>query len=428
MGGSTTSWGPGPACFFLLLLTVTVWAQPPTRLVVALWNTGIGGERELVSELVRGFQRENPDIMLCTEWRSSDQAREMIRRWTGSYRQQAPDLTVVTDLWLPEMGASLAELPEGLQATVSGLFPPSVLARVPSGSKVVGVPWVVATEALYYRSDLMSQAGLHPPESFEELAECAAKLADPPRRYGLGVPGAGWGGEELVHVLAAAQGEIERNDAGSIEPNQPPFASALTLLQTLQSRGGVQPEVLTWSEAELAELMIRGRLAMMLARPWLGIMLDRAEAARQLELRECQKLGEAGQARAAELQAAKIEWDTAPLPVANGGAGHLTVDWLVLFRTSNSPQAAHRFLAWLAHDDRQRALAMLGGVPATVRLARQCAAEPRWRGHLVGLETARGLPIEQWAQLRPRLGEALGYVISGRLSPQEALSQAAAMP
>jgi len=66
-----------------------------------------------------------------------------------------------------------------------------------------------------------------------------------------------------------------------------------------------------------------------------------------------------------------------------------------------------------------------GGVPATTALIRELREAPEWRGHLAGIEQARGLPIEAWDHLRLQLGDALGHVISGRRMPAEALEQAA---
>ncbi|MCD6359571.1 MAG: extracellular solute-binding protein, partial [Armatimonadetes bacterium] len=366
----------------------------------------------------------NPDVLVCIEWRDAVQAHDMIRRWTGSYRNQAPDLTVMTDLWLAEHAGDVLPPPASIQRAVKGLFPPSVLARGVIGDRVAGVPWTVATEALYYRSDLLAEMDMSPPASFEELADCAVKLADPPHRYGIGIPGPGMGGEELLHVLANAMGHVEPDENGTIQPGAEPFVKALSLVVEMQSRGAVEPEVLTWSEMDLAGLMAQGRLGMMIARPWLAAVLERAEMKRQSELKKALALGEDGAARVAELQAARIEWAVAPLPTDDGGSGHLTVDWLVALSTSDTPQIAFRFMQYMASNDRQRALAVLGGIPATRALARQMSAEPAWQAHLAGFGHARGLPMEQWELLRRQLADALGHAVSGRRTPAEALERA----
>lgn len=83
-----------------------------------------------------------------------------------------------------------------------------------------------------------------------------------------------------------------------------------------------------------------------------------------------------------------------------------------------------RFARFMAGEDRQRALAMLSGVPATQALVAELGETPPWAGHTQGLETARGLPLDQWDALSAELGQALGYAISGRRTPAEALARA----
>ena len=426
--------GSGPAfvCLLVALLSAAAAvAQPVTSLQLALWDSGLGGERELVGELVRGFQRDNEEMLVCSEWRKADHSREMMRRWLGSYRDHAPDMVVLSDRELPEFLADVTRLPGALRQRVMTGFPESVLARMPAAGAPVGVPWSVETEAVYYRSDLLAEAGLSPPATFAELADCAVALADPPHRFGLGLPGPGMGGEELLHVLATAMGRIEAatpaegDEAPVIGPTLQPFADALSFLVDVQSCGGLEPEVLTWSEIELAGLMVRGRLGMMLARPWLAAVLDRAEASRQKALKDAVALGEDGAATAEALRAAKVEWDTVPLPFAEDGRGHVRVDWLVVLETTDAAEQCFRFAEFMASEDSQRALSMLGGVPATTALAREMSNDPRWGAHLSGLDGASGLPIGQWQTLGMQLGDALAHAISGRRTPAEALERSA---
>ena len=430
--GGPAAW-PRPACVCpgtlaalgvaLLVLCGTAPAQPVTSLHLVAWDTGVAGQRELLAELVRQFQRQNPGIIICTEWQPSGNPEEWLRRWTSSYREHAPDLVVVNDLWLVGHAADALPLPVDMQQDLGRRLPASVAAR--GGDRLRGVPWVVATEALYYRSDLMERAGLTPPTTPDELADCAERLADPPGVYGFGLPGAGAGGEDLLHVLATAAGGITADEAGAIAPAQPAFERALSLLVDMDSRGALQPEVLTWSEIELAGLFVQGRLAMMVSRPWLDTMLQQTEATRRAELGRAEAAGEDGADRAAALRAAKIEWGIAPLPVASGGAGHLAVDWLAALASTDAPEQSLKVLRFLAAEDRQRTLAMMGGVPATRALAAELRGTDAWRAHLAGLDGALGLPAGQWPLLRAQLADALSYAISGRRTPAEALEAAA---
>lgn len=388
-----------------------------THLQVTLWHTGYPGERELLSELVFSFQRANPDVVVALEWQDIEMADEWVRRWCGGYRAHAPDVTVMSELLAYRHRDELVELSGELRQRLRDDFEPSVVRRARGAPR--GIPWSVGTHALYYRPDLLEEAGLSVPVSLEELVECARELADPPHRYGLGVPGPGGGGERLLHALALAHGPLRGRDEGEENDDRAeededaadqeaedeagdPIARALGLLVKMQASGALQPEILTWSESELVELFAAGRLAMMIAPP---------TAARALR----GAIGEADQ---------RVEWSTAPMPVNEPGVGQVEVDWLVVFKSSDRREIAMRFLRYMAEHESQRALAMLPGVPATRTLADELAQTQPWAGHIPALDGAQGVSVSTWERLRHELGEAFAWAISGRLSPEAALEHA----
>ncbi len=387
-----------------------------TNLQVALWRTGIPGQAEALAQLVFSFQRRYPDVVVCLEWRDAELADEWLRRWCGGYRSHAPDVTVATDLWAWKHRGDIMRLPSDLLAEMIDAFEPAVLDRARGVPR--GVPWAVATPALYYRADLLRDAELRPPRTPVELAECARELADPPHRFGLGVPGPGQGGEELLHALALGftpAGDDEDEDA-AIEER---LERALELLVSMQAGGALQPEVLTWGEFELVEAFAQGRLGMVIGCPWAAQVLRQADAERA-----ARAAAEGVEGDAAE----PFEWAVAPLPVTDGGAGQVRVDWLIAFADTDRPENAMRFLRFMAERETQRALAMLCGAPAMTSLSRELADTPPWSGHIPALHDGAGLPLGKWPDLRVRLGEALYWALSGRLTPAEALQHAATEP
>ncbi|MGI5819966.1 MAG: ABC transporter substrate-binding protein [Armatimonadota bacterium] len=377
-----------------------------TNLQVALWETGIPGEKEALQQLVFGFQRANPDVIVCLEWQDVSLQDEWTRRWCGGQREYAPDVTVMTERRAWEHRHELLDLPDDLGRQLRRDFEPAVMRRLPGSAR--GVPWSVATYALYYRPDLFEDAELALPRTLDALAECAEALADPPRRFGLGLPQPLGGGSELLHALALAIGQAparedadgnEEPEAGqSPRPDEPDYASALELLLDMQSRGALQPETLTWTDGELLDLFVEGRLAMLIAPISAARTLRGAEAA--------------------------PEWAAAPLPVADEGMGHLSSEWMVIFGSTNRRDNATRLLRYIAERESQRMLAMMPGVPAMRSIADELRDQSPWRAHIAALEGAEGVPHARWDRLRPQLGEALAYALSGRLTPREALSLA----
>ncbi len=388
--------------------------QTVTNLQVALWDTGIPGQRECLTELVRAFQSVHPGVRVCLEWRDAAEAEHWVPRWCDGFRQYAPDVTVMTDLWVRQYRRDLLVLDRELRHDLQQRFVPAVLAQGGEPGPLRGVPWSVATPALYYRSDLLAEAGIKPPGDFAELVECAAALADPPERYGFGLPGVGGGAEELLYALAVAAGGEMADEEGKIAPTAQPFETALGLLVELQSRGALEPEVLTWTEVELAEMLVEGRLAMMVGGPWLGAMLEDAKKRAEGEAEE----------EAEEAAERGLEYAIVPLPREPEGAVHVTVDWLVAFRDTDRSEQALKLLAFLAQAQSQRALTTLGGVPATWGLCAEMGRVAPWAAHTEGLAQGRGLPRRDWPRLKAQLGNALTYALSGRQGVSEALESA----
>ncbi|NLO07606.1 MAG: carbohydrate ABC transporter substrate-binding protein [candidate division WS1 bacterium] len=388
-----------------IALCDTTPAPPRTNLQVTLWDTGVPGEKEALSQLVFSFQRANPDVIVCLEWEDASLAGDLIRRWCNGYRAYAPDVTVMNELWAWEYRHELLHFPDPMAQELRGRFQEAVTARLPG--PVRGIPWSVWTPAVYYRTDLLAEAGLEPPTTFAELVECAAALADPPHLYGLGFPGPGGGGEELVNALAFALGGQRgsggsgggQDEDGSDESARPdPTEAALALLVELQARGALQPEVLSWGQRELGELFAAGRLGMFIAGPW-ATQLLRASA--------------------------EVEWSAMPLPMADAGVGRVSVDWMVAFEDTDRPANALRLMQYLAEEESQRTLALISSAPATPSLLRELRDTAPWSAHIPPLLRGDGPGLSTWPREAARLREALAQVISGRLTPRGALTAGA---
>ena len=385
-------------------------AAPRTNLQVTLWDSGVPGERQALTELVFSFQHANPDVIVCLEWKDAAMQADWVPRWCGGYREYAPDLTVMTEQYAWDNRHKLLAMPDDFGRELRRDFGPAVMRRLPGQTR--GVPWRVETRALYYRPDLLAEAELDVPATLDELVACAEALAKPPACYGMGMPRPLGGGEELLYALARAAGAVELADAadgptlsdGSSEQRRnvrPDYERALETLLDMQSRGALQPETLTWSEAELVELFAQGRLAMVIAPIWATRVLRATEEAPQ--------------------------WAVAPLPMAADGTGALAVDWLVTFEDTDRQENALRLMRYVAEKETQRLLAMMSGVPATRELVEELGGMEPWSAHVAALGDADGVPLASWDRLRPELADALIYALSGRLTPREALAEAVAI-
>jgi ABC-type glycerol-3-phosphate transport system substrate-binding protein len=392
---------------------------PRSNLQVTLWETDVPAQKHALQELVFSFQQANPDVIVCLEWKDAELQDDWTRRWCGGMREYAPDVTVLSGRGAWENRHELLEMPDEFGRELRRDFHRAVMRRLPGQAR--GVPWEVSTYALYYRPDLLTEADAEVPQTLQEVVTVAEALADPPARFGLGLPQPLSGGEELLHALAVAAGEAapedeitaedepQADEEGEAEEAAPDrrrrgeadHAGALELLVELQSRGALQPETLTWSQPELIDLFVEGRL---------GMLIAPISAARAL--------------RAAE---EPPEWAVAPLPIEPEGAGYLSVQWMVAFADTDRPENAIGLLRYMAEVESQRMLAMMPGVPGTRELADELSGQSPWSAHIAALTGdagAEGVPLSRWERLKPQLGEALVYALSGRLTPREALTRA----
>lgn len=133
-----------------------------------------------------------------------------------------------------------------------------------SGS-IYGVPINGNMQILYYREDLLSEAGFDPPETWDELLEIAEHFYDPPEMYGMVGRATGRPDFGLQAVLHSYDGYLAQYDPDSetwdIGINNPEAHDALDMwLRMVQD---YSPEdYSSIGQADMISLMQSGRVAM----------------------------------------------------------------------------------------------------------------------------------------------------------------------
>src|SRR6185503_996379 len=134
------------------------------REVVHFW--AMGREGEVVAELIPEFERLNPGIKVDLQQIPWTAAHEKLL--TAFAGRVTPDVAQLGSSWVPELVA-LGAL-EPLDPHVAGsktVKPPDYFAGGWSGNvinrHVWGVPWYADTRILFYRSDLLREAGFATP-------------------------------------------------------------------------------------------------------------------------------------------------------------------------------------------------------------------------------------------------------------------------
>src|SRR5215813_5024849 len=176
----------------LLVLLSGCVPSPSDRQTIRFWV--MGREGEVVARLLPEFERRNPDIRVRVQQLPWTAAHEKLL--TAYAGDSLPDLCQLGNTWVPEFAAlrALAELKPEVAASrviaAEDYFPGIWSTNVIDG-RLYGIPWYVDTRLLFYRRDLVRDAGFDaPPRSWEEWERVMAVLKQRagPARYAILLP------------------------------------------------------------------------------------------------------------------------------------------------------------------------------------------------------------------------------------------------
>ena len=145
------------------------------------------GEPALVRQVLEGFEEKNPDIEVRYEPISGTYMTLIQTRIAAG---TPPDLFTLSDVNAPDLIAAgvLMPLDEWIERDGVDLddFYPNLLNAFRHDGKIYGLPKDYNTLGLFYNKDMLAEAGVSPPQTWEELRDAARKLTDKSAgRYGL---------------------------------------------------------------------------------------------------------------------------------------------------------------------------------------------------------------------------------------------------
>ena len=140
---------------------ITVWAM--------------GDEGKNLSQLVPGFQRENPQAKVTITPIPWDASHDKLTAAISS--GQAPDMSLIGTTNMGEF-AKAGDFDPTPPSFDSSQFFPSAWASTTINGTSYGVPWYSDTRCLFYRKDLAEKAGVQPPKTWDELKSFARALKE----------------------------------------------------------------------------------------------------------------------------------------------------------------------------------------------------------------------------------------------------------
>jgi multiple sugar transport system substrate-binding protein len=372
--------------------------------VLRFW--AMGREGEVATQLLGTFERENPGLRVRVEQLPWSAAHEKLL--TAFAGDATPDLAQLGNTWLPELVAldALEPLdPRGSRQIDLDDYDSGILDTNLVDGRQWGVPWYVDTRALFYRRDLLAQAGYDsPPRDWDEWVRMlvAIKRRVGPERYALLLP---LNEYEPMVALWLQQGEPLLRDGGRRGNfRSPGFARTLELYLGMYELH-LAPPVGHNEVANLWSEFARGYFSFYVSGPW--------------------QMGEFKRRLPPELQSA---WMTAPLPGPKGpGASIAGGSSLAIFRRSPRKAEAWKLVEFLSRPDvQQQFYRLTGNLPArrSAWADAGLAGDPRAQAFRDQLERVRPVPkVPEWERIATELRLVMEQVVRGDIPATSAAAE-----
>jgi multiple sugar transport system substrate-binding protein len=373
--------------------------------VLTFWT--VGREGEAVAKLLPDFEREHPGLHVKVQQLPLTAAHQKLL--TAIAGGSTPDLTQLGNTWIPELAA--LEALEPLDARVASSqvvrqddYFANIWTTNRIGNTLYGVPWYVDTRLLFYRSDLLKQAGFDaPPRDWAQWRRALVALSHPERgSYGILLPTNEF--EQLL-VLALQQDEpLLRDDNRYGNFRSAGFKRALAFyVETFRQH---QAPAITNVEAGNPWTEFgRGVYAFYLSGPWnIGEFRKRLPASQQ------------------------DDWSTTPLPGEHGpGASNAGGSSLVIFRRSAHKDEAWQLIEFLSRPQiQQRFYDLLGDMPPrrSSWAGGALRDDPKAQAFRDQLERVKPTPpIPEWERIVTEMQLVAAQAVHGDLSIDQASAE-----
>ncbi|MEY2169156.1 MULTISPECIES: extracellular solute-binding protein [unclassified Rhodanobacter] len=366
-----------------------------------------GPEGEAVAQLLPDFERTHPDIHVEVQQLPLSAAHQKLL--TAIAGNTTPDMAQLGNTWLPELVAlhALAPLQQRVAASTA-VAPPDYFASIwatnVSDGQLYGIPWYVDTRLLFYRSDLLKQAGFDaPPRDWVQWRRMLAALSHPGRKvYGILLPTNEY--EQLLSLALQQPDPLLRDGDRYGNFESAGFKRALTFyVDTFRLRQA--PVVTNVEVSNPWEEFGRGTYAFYLSGPWnIGEFRKRLPAAEQ------------------------ADWSTAPLPGPDGpGAGLAGGASLVVFRASKRQRAAWALIEYLSQPEvQQRFYRLTGDMPPrrsswNSPLLRDDAQARAFRDQLERVKPTPAVP--EWERIAVMMQQVAARAVAGELTVDQAAAE-----
>ncbi|MDB5754638.1 MAG: transporter substrate-binding protein [Massilia sp.] len=393
------------ACAAALLLLAACSRHGAEPVVLRFW--AMGREGEVIKELLPAFERAHPGIRVEVQqspWLSAQE--KLLTAFAGDV---TPDLCQLGNTWIPQFAALGALAPLDARVAASGSMQredyfKGIWDSNRIGAALYGIPWYVDTRLLFYRKDLLAEAGFaKPPQDWAEWNRILAALKKrDPDKFGVLLPINEF---EPLLVLALQQDEELLRDGGRYGN----FRSAefrRTLGYYLDMfHNKWAPALSNTQISNVWDEFGRGYFSFYIGGPW--------------------NIGEFKRRLPANLQ---DSWMTAPMPGSNGpGASVAGGSSLVVFKASRHQEQAWQLIEYLSRPEVQRRFFELTGNLPPRRSGWEgtaLAVDPYAAAFREQLERAKSPPkVPEWERIATEMRLVAESLVAGQVTLDQAVTE-----
>jgi multiple sugar transport system substrate-binding protein len=401
-------WSAMALCLALCLAlgTLLTACKPPQQGQTVLRFWAMGREGEVVKELLPGFALAHPEIRVEVQqmpWLSAQE--KLLTAFAGDV---TPDLCQLGNTWIPQFAAldAIDRLDGRVAASATMAradYFPGIWDSNRLDGALYGIPWYVDTRLLFYRKDLLAEAGFNaPPATWAEWSRmlAALKARSGPQRFGVLLPVNEF---EPLLVLALQQDAPLLRDGGRYGNFRgPAFRRTLQYYLDMFHQQWA-PSLSNNQISNVWDEFGRGYFTFYISGPWnIGEFKRRLPAAQQ------------------------GNWMTAPMPGPDGpGASTAGGSSLVVFKRSTHKEAAWQLIEYLSQPAVQRQFNQLtGNLPPRRSAWDTLAGDVYARAFRDQLERAKSPPkVPEWERIATEMRLVTEALVGGKMTLDDAVTE-----
>ena len=287
---------------------------------ITMWHALADNELDIFQKYVEEYNAQSEQTEVELVYTPAD---EYIKQLTiGNIAGDMADMVMMDNCYTSEFASTgvLEDLSAYYNEWDESQMLDGPMQSVTYEGGIYGLPYACNTIALFYNVDMLEDAGVEVPTTWDELVVAAAKLTTD-EHTGFAFCGAktGEGAFQVYPFLNQAGADINTLDSeGAI--------AAVDMLGSMVEAGSASKEVMNWSQADLEKQFAAENVAMIIEGVW-----------QIAQLRE---------------DAPDLNWDVAKIPIPEGGTEATALGGENICVTSGAnTEGCWDFLSWICSKE-----------------------------------------------------------------------------